>query len=41
MIHNVILVAVGILVGGAATAASTKLFGWFAKQDASVIKKLP
>lgn len=31
----------GILLGGAATARFPKLFAWFAKQDASVGKKLP
>ena len=38
---DLISFGLGILAGGAATAASTKLFGWFSKQDASIAKKVP
>lgn len=39
MTFNILSFLVGVFVGGALTAASTKLFGWFKKQEASV--KLP
>lgn len=41
MTHDIIIGVVGFFIGGAVTAASTKLFGWFSKQEASVAKKIP
>lgn len=41
MIHDVILGAICFFAGGAATAASTKLFGWFTKQETSIKTKIP
>lgn len=38
---DLLLFAVGFIAGGAATAASAKLLGWFNKQEASIRAKLP
>jgi len=37
---DLISFGLGILVGGALTAASAKFLGFFQKQDASIAKKL-
>jgi hypothetical protein len=41
MIFDFLSFVIGVLVGGAAAAASAKFLGWFQKQDASIAKKLP
>jgi hypothetical protein len=41
MIRDILLLAGGFLVGGAVTAWSAKVLGFFQKQDKSVAAKLP
>lgn len=41
MIKDVIQLAVGFFAGGAVTAMSSKLLGWFNKQETSIETKIP